>query len=94
MDKTVTKAKFVQRLADKMNASKKDAQDWLDVIFDEIVAVMKEGDKVNITGFGIFRIYDRKARMGRNPATGEPVQIAAKRMPKFRPGKVLKEAIE
>ena len=90
----VTKTKFVQKLAEKHGSTKKDAQEWVDSVFEEITNFMRDGEKVNITGFGIFRLYDRKARVGRNPQTGEPVQIPAKKMAKFRPGKVLKEAVE
>ena len=89
----ITKSKFVQRMAEKKGVSKKDASELIDSVFDEILDIMRAGESVNISGFGIFRVYDRKARMGRNPQTGEPVKIVAKRMPKFRPGKVLKEAI-
>ena len=54
---------------------------------------MRRGDKVNITGFGIFKVADRKAREGRNPRTGETIQIKASKKPRFTPGKLLKEAI-
>lgn len=89
----VKKNQFVQRLAEKKGVSKKEAAEWVDLVFDEITKVMKANDKVNITGFGIFRVADRAARVGRNPQTGEPVNIPAKRAPKFRAGKVLKEAV-
>ena len=89
----VKKNQFVQRLAEKKGVAKKEAAEWVDMIFEEITKIMKANDKVNITGFGIFRVADRAARVGRNPQTGAPVNIPAKRAPKFRAGKVLKEAI-
>ena len=66
----------------------------LDAFTDEITKVLRSGDKVNITGFGIFKVSDRKAREGRNPKTGEVIQIKASKKPRFTPGKLLKEAIK
>lgn len=89
----VKKNQLVQILAEKKGVSKKDAGEWVDMVFDEITKIMVANDKVNITGFGIFRVADRKAREARNPKTGEAVHVPAKRAPKFRAGKVLKEAV-
>ena len=90
----VKKNQLAQMLGEKFGVSKKQATEWLDVLFDEIVKVIKSGDKVNIAGFGIFRVADRKAREGRNPKTGETVHIKASKAPKFRASKVLKEAVQ
>lgn len=62
-------------------------------VFAEIVSELKADGQVRISGFGVFKVVDKPARVGRNPATGETVQIAAKRVVKFSPAKALKEAI-
>ena len=90
----VKKNQLAQTLGEKFSVSKKQAMEWLDFTFDEITKVIKSGDKVNIAGFGIFRVADRKAREGRNPKTGETVHIKASKAPKFRASKVLKEAVQ
>jgi len=90
----VKKAELAGRLAEKMGMTKKQGVEWLDAFVDEITKVLRTGDKVNITGFGIFKVADRKAREGRNPRTGETIQIKASKKPRFTPGKLLKEAIK
>ena len=90
----VNKAQLAERLGDRLGVSKKQTLEWMDAFTDEITKVLKSGDKVNITGFGIFKVADRKAREGRNPKTGETIQIAASKKPRFTPGKVFKEAIK
>ena len=90
----VKKSELAGRLADKMGMTKKQGAEWLDAFVDEVTKVMRSGDKVNITGFGIFKVSDRKAREGRNPRTGETIHIAASKKPRFTPGKLLKEAIK
>lgn len=74
--------------------SKKMAQAAVEAVFDTIVKTMSRGEEVAITGFGTFRVARRAAREGRNPKTGEKIQIAASVKPKFRPGKLLKEAVK
>lgn len=74
--------------------TKKQAQEIVDAFFDTIVKTLAKGEEVNITGFGAFRVVKRAARMGVNPKTGEKIQIAASTKPKFRAGKVLKEAVK
>ena len=74
--------------------TKKQAQQVVEAIFDTIVKTMAKGEEVAITGFGTFRVVRRAARMGVNPKTGEKIQIAAATKPKFRAGKVLKEAVK
>jgi DNA-binding protein HU-beta len=73
---------------------KKDAQAAVEAVFDTIVKTMTKGEEVAIAGFGTFRVAKRAARMGINPRTGEKIQIAASVKPKFRAGKVLKEAVK
>lgn|ERR1035437_9129308 len=91
--KAVKKAQLAQILAERMSVSKKDGIAWIDAFTEEITKVMRKGEKVNITGFGVFKVADRKAREGRNPRTGETIQIKASKKPRFTPGKLLKEAI-
>lgn len=74
--------------------TKKQAVAAVDAVFDTIVKTMGRGEEVAITGFGVFRVVKRAARMGVNPKTGEKIQIAAATKPKFRAGKVLKEAVK
>ena len=90
----VKKGQLAAMLAEKMGVSKKQGMEWLDGFVDIVTDTMRKGDKVNITGFGIFKVSDRKAREGRNPRTGETIQIKAYKKPRFTPGKVLKEAIK
>ncbi len=73
--------------------TKKQATQAVDAVFDTIVKTLGRGEEVAITGFGTFRIAKRAARMGVNPKTGEKIQIAASTKPKFRAGKLLKEAV-
>lgn len=90
----VKKSELAARLAEKMGVTKKQGVEWLDAFVDEVTNIMRKGDKVNITGFGIFKVSDRKAREGRNPRTGETIHIKASKKPRFTPGKLLKEAIK
>ena len=90
----VKKTQLAVTLAEKFGLTKKQTMEMLDVLFDEIAKTIKSGDKVNITGFGIFRVADRKAREARNPKTGETVHVKASRAPKFRASKVLKEMVQ
>ena len=74
--------------------TKRQAQEAVEALFDTIVKTLGRGEEVAVTGFGTFRIVRRAARQGRNPKTGETIQIAASVKPKFRAGKVLKEAVK
>ncbi len=74
--------------------TKKQSQEVVDAIFDTIVKTLAKGEEVAITGFGAFRVVKRAARMGVNPKTGEKIQIAASIKPKFKAGKVFKEAVK
>jgi DNA-binding protein HU-beta len=90
---TIKKTQLIQMLADKMNATKKDAAGWLDGFTETLTGQLKKGEKINITGLGIFKVADRKAREGRNPRTGEVIQIPASKKLRFTPSKLLKEAV-
>lgn len=90
---SVKKNQFVTTLAERLNLPKKQVMEILDAITEEITKIMKKGDKLNLSGFGIFKVAARAARMGRNPATGETIQIKASKKAKFVPAKALKEAV-
>ena len=89
----MTKAELIDSVASKAELPKQKAEEIVNGLFDDIVAALKNGDKVNISGFGTFSISERKARMGRNPKTGETIQIASSRAAKFKVGKTLKESL-
>lgn len=77
----------------KVVGSKKEAQAAVDCVFTSIANALKKKEKVTVIGFGSFRVEKRKARKGINPQTREPIKIKAKRVPKFVPGKALKDAV-
>jgi DNA-binding protein HU-beta len=80
------KAQFVEMLAERLDGDRKRAAAALDAVIDSVYAAIARGEKVAITGFGVFERRDRAARTARNPATGAPVRVAASRVPAFRPG--------
>lgn len=86
-----------QGLADwvhgKLGGTKVQAEEVVDGMFEAIIGTLKKGGEVSIAGFGIFSVKQRAARMARNPKTGAQVKVAAKRVPKFRPAKGLKDTI-
>jgi nucleoid DNA-binding protein len=77
----------------KLVSTKKEAQEAVDCVFSSLTKAMKTGDTVTLVGFGTFKVVDRKARKGRNPQTGEEIDIKASKAPKFTAGKALKEAV-
>jgi DNA-binding protein HU-beta len=89
----MTKAELTESVASKVDLPRATAERAVNTLFDDIVGALKRGDKVNISGFGTFAVAERKARTGRNPKTGETIEIAASRAPKFKPGKTLKDAL-
>jgi len=89
----MTKADLIDSVASKADLPKQKAEEIVNGFFDDIVAALKNGDKVNISGFGTFSISQRKARTGRNPKTGETIQIASSRAAKFKAGKTLKDSL-
>jgi DNA-binding protein HU-beta len=78
----------------KFVSTKKEAQEAVDCVFSSITKAMKTGDPVTLVGFGTFKVVERKARKGRNPQTGEEIDIKASKAPKFTAGKALKEAVK
>lgn len=91
--RTVTINQMAVAYAEKHELSRNDALSVLSEVFDTVVQHVKDGDKVRIAGLGVIEVRSRAARMGRNPATGEAIQIAASRKIAFRAAKELKEAI-
>ena len=89
----MNKAELVAHVARDSDLSKDSAEKAVDAIFKNIEKALKDGDTVRIVGFGNFQVAQRKASVGRNPRTGAEVQIPASRVPKFRAGKALKEAV-
>jgi len=90
----MNKGELVDTLAKKADLSKKDAKLCLDTLTDEITKALTNKEEVRLTGFGKFTTSERKARKGRNPQTGEEIQIPARTVPKFKAGKNLKEAVK
>ena len=89
----MNKNELIARVADRAGISKSSAQDAVDAAFNEIEAALSGGDDVRIVGFGNFSVTHRSASTGRNPRTGEPIQIPASKIPKFKAGKALKESV-
>jgi len=87
------KSELVTRLAQEMHLSAQDAKVVVDTIFDEIVKTLSEGGRVELRNFGIFSMRTRKSRMGRNPKTGEQVFVSEKKIPYFKPGKAVVNAL-
>jgi integration host factor subunit beta len=89
----MTKAELVEDVARAAELTKKDAERLVEIVFESIIETLNHGEKIELRGFGSFRVRERGARRGRNPKTGDPVNIPAKRVPYFKPGKELKELI-
>ena len=89
----MTKAELVEEVARNTQLTKKHAEIIVNTVFDSIVHSLKSGEKIELRGFGSFRIRRRGARIGRNPKTGEPVDVPPKKIPYFKPGKELRELL-
>ena len=89
----MNKNDLVAAVADSAGLSKADATKAVDSVFDNITSELKSGSEVRLVGFGTFAVAQRKATTGRNPRTGETIQIAASKQPKFKAGKALKDAV-
>ena len=89
----MNKAQFIDAVAAAGNLSKKDATVAVNAVTDAIVAALKNGEKVQLVGFGTFEVKERAARDGRNPKTGETIKIAASKCPAFSAGKGLKDSV-
>ncbi len=90
----LTKKVLAEDLAAKYGWTKKDANEAVNYVFDEIGKTIKKGGVANINGFGKFSVVKKKARMGLNPATGEKIKIAASKAPKFKASKTLKDLVK
>ena len=89
----MTKAELVNAMAEKAGLSKTDAEGALKAFTEAITDALKAGDKVALVGFGTFSVGERSARTGKNPQTGEAIEIAAAKVPKFKAGKALKDSV-
>jgi DNA-binding protein HU-beta len=90
----VTKSEFVDQVADRADLSKRDAANAVDAVLETIESTLSRGGEITFSGFGKFSVSQRNAREGRNPATGERIQIAASKVPKFTAGAGLKKAVK
>ena len=89
----MTKAELVEEVARNTDLTKKHAELIVNTVFESIVDSLKDGEKIELRGFGSFRIRSRGSRIGRNPKTGATVQVPPKRIPYFKPGKDLRELL-
>lgn len=90
----MNKTDLINQVAEAAELSKKDATKAVEAVFDAIQNTLANGDKVQLIGFGNFEVRERSARKGRNPQTGEEIEIAASKVPAFKPGKALKDAVK
>jgi DNA-binding protein HU-beta len=90
----MNKAELVNAVAAQAELTKKDTTKAVDVLFETITNTLAKEEKIQLIGFGTFEVRDRAARTGRNPQTGEEIQISASKIPAFKPGKELKEAVK
>jgi len=91
--KTMTKTELIAAVAQSTELSKKDAEQAVNAVLESITAALKKGDKVSMVGFGTFEVRERPARVGRNPRTGKEIKIDASKLPAFKAGKALKDAV-
>src|SRR4026207_1135478 len=89
----MTKADLVEEVAKVTELTRKDSEVIVDTLFESVIKALRVGDKLEVRGFGSFRVRQRNARVGRNPKTGEKVDVPAKRVPYFKPSKELKDLI-
>lgn len=89
----MNKTELVAAMAEQTELSKKDSEKALKAFIDVVTEELKKGEKIQLVGFGTFEVIERAAREGRNPLTGEKMQIKASKAPKFKAGKALKDAV-
>ncbi|MFP4147424.1 MAG: HU family DNA-binding protein [Halorhodospira sp.] len=89
----MNKSELIEAVADSADLSKAAASRAVDAMVESVTEALREGDQVTLVGFGTFTVRERAARTGRNPRTGETIQIPASKVPGFKPGKALKDAI-
>ena len=90
----VNKADLIEGVASKTELTKKDATAAVEALFDVVTETLADGERVQVIGFGSFEVRDRAARKGRNPQTGEEIEIPATKVPAFKAGKGLKDAVK
>ncbi len=90
----MTKEELVNKISRDAKVTKSQANKAINTFFDGVTSSLKRGRKVSFVGFGTFSVARRKARMGRNPQTGAPIRIAASKVPKFKAGKQLRDAVK
>ncbi len=90
----MNKTELITAVAEASELSKKDATKAVEAVFEAISGALQNGDKVQLIGFGNFEVRERAARKGRNPQTGDEIEIAASKVPAFKPGKALKDAVK
>ena len=89
----MTKAEIIEAVYEKIGLSKKDAADFVELAFDTIKEVLEQGEKIKVSGFGNFVVRKKRSRVGRNPQTGQEMEITARRVLTFRPSQILKAAV-
>lgn len=89
----MTKADIVEALYEKVGFSKKEAADLVELVFDQLKSTLAKGEKIKISGFGNFVVREKRSRVGRNPQTGETIEISARRVLTFRPSQVLRAEV-
>ena len=92
-DATLNKQELVANVAEQASLTKKDAEKAVNAVFEAIKSALSEGDRIQLIGFGTFEVKDRKARKGRNPQSGEEIDIPASKTPVFKAGKALKDSV-
>lgn len=91
---TLTKADIVENLNNEIGLNKREAKELVDMLFNDIKDLLSEGHEVKLSGFGNFQLRDKSSRPGRNPRTGEDVEISARRVVTFKSGQKLKESVK
>jgi len=89
----MTKADLVEEVSKVTELTRKDSEVIVDTLFESVIKALRTGDKLEVRGFGSFRVRQRNARVGRNPKTGDKVEVPAKKVPYFKPSKELKDLI-
>ena len=89
----MTKADLVEAIHEKVGLSKKESADIVELVFDTMKDTLESADKIKISGFGNFEVRDKRSRVGRNPQTGDVIEISARRVLTFKPSQVLKNAL-
>jgi len=90
----MNKTELISEISEKVEMSKKDTERVLAATLETIASALMRGDNVQLVGFGTFEVKDRAARTGRNPQTGDAIQIAASKIPSFKPSKALKDLLK